>query len=190
MSGAIQSEAMISHGKRWKFAFRAFFSLIFHGRIASDILATFVSPAPEPSAASPVPPSAVQPAPEDRGDRAAQMLALLQRDARFIDFVMEDLTGYADAQIGAAVRDVHAGCREALGRYLTLVPVLDDEEGTKVTLERDVDPARVKMVGNLGNTPVFNGVVRHRGWEASRIALPPLPSAGRTIIAPAEVEVA
>ena len=30
---------MISHGKRWKYAFRAFFSLIFHGRIADDILA-------------------------------------------------------------------------------------------------------------------------------------------------------
>jgi hypothetical protein len=44
---------MLSHGTRWKFAFRAFFSLIFHGRIAGDILAEFAAPAAAPARVTP-----------------------------------------------------------------------------------------------------------------------------------------
>lgn len=175
---------MISHGKRWKYAFRAFFSLIFHGRIADDILAAVVIKAPEPAPAAPAPHAA------DPNERASQLLALFQRDGRLIDFLMEDLTAYADAQVGAAVRDVHGGCRGTLSRYVTLVPVLDDEEGSTVIVERGTDPARVKVVGNVGGTPPLRGVLRHRGWEATRVELPPLPATGRTIVAAAEVEVA
>jgi hypothetical protein len=118
------------------------------------------------------------------------MLALLQRDGRLVDFLMEDLAAYPDAQVGAAVRDVHSGCRQALSRYVTLAPVLDDDEGRPVTVERGTDPARIKVVGNVTGTPPLRGVVRHRGWEATRTELPPLPATGRRVIAPAEVEVA
>jgi hypothetical protein len=176
---------MLSHGKRWKYAFRAFFSLIVHGRIADDILAAF---APPPAA--PVAPAPVAPPPVESSDRAAQLLAMLQRDGRLVDFLMEDLTPYQDAQVGAAVRDVHRGCREALARYASLAPVMDLEEGSTVTVERDSEPARVKVVGNLPGAPPYRGVLRHRGWEVTRLALPPLPATGRTIVAPAEVEVA
>ena len=184
---------MISHGKRWKFAFRAFFSLIFHGRIADDILAAFVPGFPAqpvaPAAAEPAPGIPSTPPPDDGQHRATQMLMLLQREGRLIDFVMEDLSGYADAQIGAAVRDVHAGCRTVLTRYVGLAPVLDDAEGARVTLERGTDPARIKLVGNVGSTPLHHGLVRHRGWEVTRVELPPLPTTGRAIVAPAEVEI-
>jgi Domain of unknown function (DUF2760) len=174
---------MLSHVKRWQYAFRAFFSLIFQGRIADDILSAFVSkPAP---VATPV---AAQP--PDTTSRATQVLALLQRDGRLIDFLMEDLAAYPDAQIGAAVRDVHSGCREMMSRYLTLTPVFDGEEGSRVTIERGTDPARVKVVGNVTDSPPVQGVLRHRGWEVSRMELPPLQGTGLTIIAPAEVEVA
>lgn len=176
---------MISHGKRWKYAFRVFFSLIFHGRIAEDILADFRRPEPGPAAVAPPPVKSA-----DGPDRATQILALLQRDGRLIDFLMEDLAAYPDAQVGAAVRDVHSGCRQALARYVTLSPVLDDEEGGPVTIEPGTDPARIKVVGNVAGAPPLRGVLRHRGWEASRVELPPLPAAGRTIVAPAEVEVA
>ena len=175
---------MISHGRRWKYAFRAFFSLIFHGRIADDILAAFPAPAAAPV---PAPPAAIA---IDKGDRAVQVLAILQRDGRLVDFLMEDIGAYPDAQIGSAVRDVHAGCRGVLARYVTLAAVLDDEEGGAVTIERGTDPARVKVVGNVAGAPPLRGVLRHRGWEVTRLDLPPLPSAGRTIVAPAEVEVA
>lgn len=178
---------MISHGKRWKYAFRVFFSLIFHGRIADDILADFAPPASTPAAATVRP----DPAPQaDPGDRAAQLLAILQRDGRLVDFLMEDLAAYQDAQIGAAVRDVHRGCRESLTKYVTLAPVLDTDEGSTFAVERDSDAARVKVVGNTAGVPPYRGIVRHRGWEATRLALPPLPATGRTIVAPAEVEVA
>ncbi|MGH9370967.1 MAG: DUF2760 domain-containing protein [Vicinamibacterales bacterium] len=175
---------MISHGKRWKYAFRALFSLIVHGRIADDILAAFTTTAERPAA------PAMQAVPVETNDRALQMLALLQRDGRLVDFLMEDLTTYPDAQVGAAVRDVQSGCRESLARYVTLAPVLDDEEGRPVAVERGTDPARVKVVGNVAGTPPFRGVVRHRGWEATRVDLPPLPRTDRTVVAPAEVEVA
>ena len=175
---------MISHGKRWKYAFRAFFSLIFHGRIAADILGAFDRQPVVAPGAVPAPP-----APET-SDRATQILALLQRDGRLIDFLMEDLSAYPDAQVGAAVRDVHAGCRQALTRYATLSPVIDDEEGSAVTVERGTDPARIKVVGNVAGAPPLRGVLRHRGWEATRLDLPPLPATGRDVVAPAEVEVA
>ena len=176
---------MISHGKRWKYAFRAFFSLIFHGRIADDILADFARPQAAPAAPAPA-----APPPVESSDRATQLLAILQRDGRLVDFLMEDLTPYQDAQVGAAVRDVHRGCREALDKYASLAPVLDLEEGSTVSVERDSEPARIKVVGNAAGAPPYRGILRHRGWEVARLALPPLPATGRTVVAPAEVEVA
>jgi Domain of unknown function (DUF2760) len=175
---------MISHGKRWKYAFRAFFSLIFHGRIADDILADFERPQAAP------PPAPAAPPPVESSDRATQLLAILQRDGRLVDFLMEDLTPYQDAQVGAAVRDVHRGCREALDKYASLAPVLDLEEGSTVNVERDSEPARIKVVGNAAGAPPYRGILRHRGWEMARLTLPPLPATGRAVVAPAEVEVA
>jgi hypothetical protein len=176
---------MISHGQRWKFAFRAFFSLIFHGRIADDILAAFTTPQPAPVVVTPAAPPVVE-----SSDRATQLLAILQRDGRLVDFLMEDLTPYQDAQVGAAVRDVHRGCREAIDKYASLSPVLDLEEGSTVSVDRDSEPARIKVVGNTAGAPPYRGVLRHRGWEVARLALPPLPATGRAVVAPAEVEVA
>jgi hypothetical protein len=191
---------MIPYGTRLKYAFRSFFSLLDYGRIPEDIAEAVrqqaaVTPAAGAQATRPTPtaPPAPSPAPgvsADTADGAVQILALLQRDGRLVDFLMEDLAAYPDAQVGAAVRDVHAGCRAALDKYATLVAVLDDEEGRPVTVERGTDPARVKVVGNVAGDPPYRGVLRHRGWEAERVALPPLPATGRTIVAPAEVEVA
>ena len=84
-----------------------------------------------------------QPLPADTSDRAIQMLALLQREGRLIDFVLEDLAAYSDAQIGAAARDVHAGCHRVLERYVTLEAILPGREGEAVTIGQDqqVDPA-------------------------------------------------
>jgi hypothetical protein len=176
---------MISFWTRLKYACRAFFSILFHGRIADDIVEALVAvKAAAPAAPAPIPVL------EDKGDRAMQMLALLQRDGRLIDFLMEDITPYADAQIGAAARDVHAGCRATLTRYTTLASIMDDEEGRDVSVDRGVDPARINIVGSLADGPPFRGTLRHRGWEVTRIELPPLPAAARTVIAPAEVEVA
>jgi hypothetical protein len=176
---------MIAYGRRLKFAFRSFFSILDHGRIPDDVTAALVTKTP----ASPTPAPAPVAAPVETGDRATQLLALLQRDGRLLDFVMEDLAPYQDAQIGAAARDVHAGCRQVLSRYVSIAPVMADEEGQTVTIERGADPARIKVIGNVAGEPPYQGVLRHRGWEATRMDLPPMPTAGRTVLSPAEVEV-
>jgi hypothetical protein len=165
-------------------AFAAFFTILFQGRLPDALHAS--RPA-EPAAAAPSPP----PPAADQSDRAIQMLALLQRDGRLIDFVMEDLGSYSDAQIGAAVRDVHAGCRTVLSRYVVLEPILGGKEGERTSVAQDVDPAAVRLVGNVTGRPPFPGTLLHRGWRATKMELPPLGSAsGRSIVAQAEVEVA
>jgi hypothetical protein len=102
---------------------------------------------------------------------------------------MEDLSPYADEQVGAAVRTVHANCRQALQRYLMLEPVVAETEGSRVTVEPGTDPAMVKVLGNAAGRPPYQGVVRHRGWLVSRVTLPPVTAAAQYVIAPAEVEV-
>ena len=174
---------MLSYGTRLKYAFRSFFSLLDYGRIPEDVVEAVLAKPVAPAPAAP-PAAAVE-----TSDRAIQMLALLQRDGRLVDFLMEDLAAYPDAQVGAAVRDVHAGSRSVLTRYATLGPVMNDEEGQTVTVPRGTDAASVKVIGHAVGEPPYRGVLRHRGWEVSRLELPPLPATGRTIIAPAEVEI-
>jgi hypothetical protein len=169
---------------RLKRAFSAFFSILFHDEMPAA--APESRPVQSPAAAAPVPVP-----PSDQPDRAIQLLALLQRDGRLVDFLMEDLATYSDAQIGAAVRDVHAACRDALTRYVALEPILSGKEGEPTSVATDVDPAAVRLVGNVTGQPPFPGTLLHRGWRATRIALPPLSAvAGRRIVAQAEVEVA
>jgi hypothetical protein len=171
---------------RLKLAFAAFFTILFQGRLPAALQgARSAEPAASASPGSPGPPVS------DHSDRAIQMLALLQRDGRLIDFLMEDLGTYADAQIGAAVRDVHAGCRGVLTRYVVLEPILPGTEGAQTSVSQDVDPAAVRLVGNVTGRPPFPGTLLHRGWRATKIELPPLGApAGRRIVAQAEVEVA
>jgi hypothetical protein len=171
---------------RVKLAFAAFFTILFQGRLPAALQST----RPAESAAPAAPPAAPPPA-VDGSDRAIQMLALLQRDGRLIDFLMEDLSAYADGQIGAAVRDVHAGCRGVLNRYLSLEPILAGKEGERTSVSPDLDPASVRLVGNVTGSPPFPGTLLHHGWRASRIELPPLGApGGRSVVAQAEVEVA
>jgi hypothetical protein len=103
---------------------------------------------------------------------------------------MEDISTYSDDQVGSAVRSLHEQSRESLNRYLRLAPVIDAVEGTFTKLETN-DPAKVKLLGNVpasGKAP--GGVLRHKGWRAEKIDLPPLPPGdGASILAPAEVEV-
>ena len=176
-------------GKRLSYAFRCFFSVLSNGEVPADIAPELVPELTQPAPAFAEAPVVESPVLES-ADRAVQMLALLQRDGRLIDFITEDIAPYQDAQIGAAARDVHESCRKAIDHYLALEPVIASEEGQPVTVEPGFDPAAIKLIGNVTGHPPLRGLLRHRGWRVARVNLPPLPeSDGRTIIAPAEVEV-
>ena len=180
---------MMGFGKRLSYAFRCFFSVLSNGEIPAEIAPELVPELTRPEPVFERAPEVETPAPEST-DRAVQMLALLQRDGRLIDFITEDIAPYQDAQIGAAARDVHESCRKAIDHYLTLEPVIASEEGRPVTIEPGFDPAAIKLIGNVTGHPPLRGLLRHRGWRVARVNLPPLPeSDGRAIIAPAEVEI-
>ncbi|HEY2385771.1 MAG TPA: DUF2760 domain-containing protein [Candidatus Binatia bacterium] len=133
--------------------------------------------------AKPVPPVTA-------GADALQLLALLQQEGRFVDFIEENLAPYSDEQVGTAVRSIHDGCRSALRERITLRPVLAAAEGATVTVERGFDPAAVRVIGNVRGEPPYRGVLRHPGWRSESVALPERTGdADATIIAPAEVEV-
>jgi len=120
-------------------------------------------------------------------DGAVQILSVLQRDARLVDFLMEDLSGYADEQVGAAVRDVQVQSRDSLQRYLRLVPVVDSIEG-EYTKTQGLAPEAIRLVGKVppnGKAP--GGLLRHKGWKAEKVDLPKLPPG--SILAPAEIEI-
>ncbi|MDR3638744.1 MAG: DUF2760 domain-containing protein [Isosphaeraceae bacterium] len=121
-----------------------------------------------------------------------RVLAVLQRDGRLVDFLEEDIDGYSDSQIGAAVRDIHRGCRKSLHDYLTLEPVLPAAEDERVTVPADFDPAAIRLIGNVNGTPPFSGILKHHGWRVKAVHLPVLPAArdDASVIAPAEVELA
>ncbi|MFY9938302.1 MAG: DUF2760 domain-containing protein [Silvibacterium sp.] len=176
-------------------AFRCFLSILFHAEIPNDIAQKLVKP-PGPVAQAPTvaAPSVSRlkeverPAPESF-DRAVQMLALLQRDGRLIDFLAENISAYPDTQLGAAVRTIHETCRQALDNYVKLEPIVDSEEDQPVTVQAGFDPAAIKLIGNVAGQPPVRGVLRHKGWRVKELNLPPLPqAAGRMVVAPAEVE--
>jgi len=188
---------MIGSLTRLSFAFRCFVSLVFRGEIPLDISRTLglarPEVAPPPSAAKATPA-----APKVGGDksslesldRAVQMLALLQRDGRLVDFLQEDVSAYPDGQLGAAVRSIHSSCSQVLERYIKLEPILSSEEDQPVTVPVGFDPAAIKLVGNVTGEPPIRGLLRHRGWRVAGVTLPSLPQgSGRAIVAPAEVEV-
>jgi hypothetical protein len=166
-------------------AFRAFFALLFGGKLPDDIvreLGLIVKPAPVPAA---------PPKPEIKPeDGALQLLGILQRDARILDFFMEDIAPYSDDQIGAAARDVHTHTRDILIRHFAPVPVIDAVEGS-VANPPDGSSALVKYIGNVpASGKPSSGVLRHKGWRATAVALPKLNSRqDLAVLAPAEIEV-
>ncbi|SCB32245.1 DUF2760 domain-containing protein [Cupriavidus alkaliphilus] len=151
--------------------------------------APVTAPAPAPVAA-PVAEPAPAPALKEASPVAAlQLLGLLQRDARFVDFVEEDIARYADAEIGAAARLVHDGCRAVLREHFTIRPVREEAEGSRVTLADGFDASAIRLTGNVVGSAPFHGAISHRGWKVEEVRLPRLAERhDASVIAPAEVE--
>jgi hypothetical protein len=122
-------------------------------------------------------------------DAALQLLSLLQKEARFIDFIKEDVTSYSDADIGVAARVVHEGCNKALNEHFTLAAIRNEQEGSKVTLAQGFDAGAVRLTGNITGAAPFTGTLIHKGWQVTNIRLPKLTQGhDATILAAAEVE--
>jgi hypothetical protein len=121
---------------------------------------------------------------------AITLLATLQREARFVDFIKEPLDGYSDAQIGAAVRDVHRDCGNVLDRLFAIRPLVDQEERSPCDVPLGFDAGRYRLTGNVAGDPPFHGRLVHHGWEAGEVQLPAWSGTqlAARVIAPMEVE--
>jgi hypothetical protein len=188
-------------------AFQCFFLVLFGKRLpaaARALLPETTGPArPEP--ARPARPEPAKPAGDARAeprderprvsaaqqhrDGALALLALLQREGRLVDFLREPLDGFSDADIGAAARDVHRGCRKVLEQHLSLEPVMPGSEEARVAVPAGFDPAEIRLIGEARGEPPFRGTLRHHGWRVVDARLPALADGvDRAVIAPAEVE--
>jgi len=126
---------------------------------------------------------------ESTPDAALQLLGLLQKEARFIDFIKEDIAAYSDADIGVAARVVHEGCNKALNEHFTLAPIRSEQEGGKITLPQGFDASSVRLTGNIVGSAPFTGTLIHKGWQVTNIRLPKLTQGhNASILASAEVE--
>jgi hypothetical protein len=161
------------------------FALAMAVLVARRPTAPAAAPQPASVSAPRQPPAPPSPAP------ALRLLAVLQQEGRLIDFLQENLDDYSDAQVGAAVRSIHAGCRKALSERITFERVLPDEDGSSVVVDAGFDPAAIRLIGNVTGTAPFRGTLAHGGWRAVKVSLPESPgNADAAIVAPAEVEIA
>jgi hypothetical protein len=175
-------------------ALRAFFRTLFDRSVRAQIERALLGEAPaveEPAEVKPAParPKVEKPKTAIRSE-ALTLLAALQREARLIDFLQEPIGDYTDAQIGAAVRDIHRDAHAVLERLFGLRPLRSEPEGAALDIPPGFDAAQFHLTGNVTGQPPYRGTLCHAGWQATRSELPAWTGneASRLIVAPAEVE--
>ncbi len=174
---------------RFVLAFGVFFRLISDASFASGVQRLSEGePIPEPTPPPPPAPEAPK-LREAQTDAALQLLGLLQREGRLIDFLSEDISSYTDAEIGAAARVVHDQCKKALDAHLSIERIRSENEGSRVSVPQGFSAQEIRLVGNvLGEAP-FSGSLSHAGWRVRSIELPKLAEGHDVrVLAPAEVE--
>lgn len=138
-----------------------------------------------------VKPAAAPPPPPKPSGAPLRMLAVLQAEARLVDFLLEDISGASDEQIGQAVREVHKKSQDALKRHAVIETILSGNEGDSTTVPAGFDPSAVRVVGNVAGAPPFTGAINHPGWKVKELKVAPPPAgADEFVLQPAEVQVA
>lgn len=165
-------------------ALKVFWKTLRDPVFAEDVRKRLTEPvAPKPLPEAPKPAATVR-------TEAVELLATLQREARLVDFLMEKLDSYSDAQIGAAVRGIHRDCAKTVQRLFGIEPLVTAKEGERIDLPANPDPGQWKLTGNVGSQPQ-QGRLCHHGWRITRHELPKWTGKPESawVIAPAEVEV-
>lgn len=174
-------------------AIRAFFSVLFSAKAAQAVRLALSGAEPVSEAKPAEPAKPKQPPAPKRPTRndAITLLATLQREARFVDFIQEPLAGYSDAQIGAAAREVHRDCGQVIARLFELKPVVAEAEGAAIEVPDGFDPGRFQLTGNVAGSPPYSGRVAHHGWEAAHCELPTWSGneSAAKVVAPAEISI-
>jgi hypothetical protein len=172
---------------RLALAFSLFFRVLFNAVFARRAQLLGADATPDAPAAAPI--AAAPKLREAPTDAALQLLGLLQREGRFLDFLQEDISAYSDAQVGAAARVVHDQCKRALDAHLKLERIRAEAEGSRVSIPKGFSPSEIRLMGSVAGEPPFQGALAHAGWRVVTIELPQL-SEGHDVrvIAPAEVE--
>ncbi|MDO4585730.1 MAG: DUF2760 domain-containing protein [Planctomycetia bacterium] len=121
---------------------------------------------------------------------AITLLATLQREARFIDFIKESLGDYSAEEIGTAALSVHDQCAEVLERFFEIRPLSDIAEGEMITVS-SADSVRCLLSGKVTDTANQKGQLVHSGWIAQKCELPQWTGQKEdaNILAPFEVEI-
>lgn len=120
------------------------------------------------------------------------LLARMQEKGRFIDFLMEDISGHDDKTVGSVARLVYQGCREVMDEHFTVKPVESGKEGDKVSIPEGYDAGLYRLTGNLSGDAPFKGTLVHKGWKVTSAKLPKVITADSDdlpALAPAQVEV-
>jgi hypothetical protein len=143
------------------------------------------------AAAEAAPPVAIKTRASQADAEILSFLAILQARGRLVDFLMDDINAHDDAQVGAAARVVHAGCKAVLQEHFRIRPVREESEGSTVQVAAGYAADQYRLLGRISGAAPFSGVLVHHGWKTDAVNLPrilrsstdPLPA-----IAPAEVE--
>lgn len=129
------------------------------------------------------------PATEKSDHSHLYLLSLLQQSSRLVDFLKEDISSFSDAQVGAAVRKIHADCGKSLEDLITIRPLYEEKEGETISVAAGYNPNEVRIVGKIKGEPPFKGILVHRGWKAHKRSLPKKLDELPDVICPAEIEV-
>jgi hypothetical protein len=170
---AIGKGSLARIGLAWKAFARA---------LGDAALAERIRPLLEPPVAEAAKPARLSPEP-------LRLLALLQREGRLLDFLLEDIQGAPDEQVGAGVRELHRKAQAVIKEHLVLEPVLAKSEGETVEVPANFDPSAIRLTGNVTGQPPFRGVLQHHGWRVKNYTLPAPPEGqDQFVLAAAEVE--
>lgn len=174
---------------------RAWWGLTVAGRVSqtpaleAQVNAALGGNAPPSPPATTATPTLPLPPPKPTGE-PLRLLALLQSEARLLDFLLEDVSGASDAQVGAGVKEIHKKAAAVLKKYLVVEPVLAGADGERVTVPAGFDPSAVRVVGNVTGEPPYTGELQHPGWRVKELKLPTAAEGQDPfVVQPAEVQV-